>query len=101
MPIPLCKAHLTPGEARALSQLATDILLLLESGQPSAEALSKGLPMLDRWCETLTPQKAIIGLSGLENPASIIVTPIIAKTDGWVRSLNGWYRLGRHIDGAR
>lgn len=89
-----------PQDIEALSQVAADLMCLLhEDGFPPMVCLNEA-PLVDGWSETLVPLRAIISLSGIDSPTSMIGQPVFAmsRSKGWARTLHGWVRLGRHVD---
>lgn len=89
-----------PDDIDALSQVASDLRhLLYGNGVPPMVCLNEA-PLLEGWSETLVPLRGIISLSGIDSPTSLIGQPIFAmsRRHGWARTLQGWIRLGRHVD---
>lgn len=89
-----------PDDIDALSEVAADLrYLLCGNGVPPMVRLNEA-PLLEGWSETLVPLRAIISLSGIDSPASLIGQPVFAlsRSRGWARTLHGWVRLGRHVD---
>ncbi len=89
-------------DAERLEKLAADLrIMAANDGLPTLEQLMAA-PTLDRWERATIPGYCLIGVvegHPLNRPGLIKTSVIWTQGNGWVRTLNRFYKLGTCIHG--